>query len=99
MRIRKNNGNSGIWSRYRALYEHAYEFIEDCAGDGIIIFGLKGKDDDKVRKFGVDTPTFKRGRSHELLYLLEVNQLKDELAELVRLEWQEEDQWSNLPDL
>ncbi len=72
--------------------KHAYSFIEDCAGDGILIFGLKGKADDEVRKFGADTPTFKRGRSHELLYLVEVNQIKDELAELVRLEWAEEQQ-------
>ena len=69
--------------------QHAYQFLEKSPS---LILGLKGKDDDKARKFGADTPTFHRGKAHALLYLVEVNQIKDELAELVRLEWQEEDQ-------
>lgn len=65
----------------------AYEFI-DYFND-ILIFGLKGKDVDKMRRFGVDTPSTKKARERDNLFLVEVNQIKDSFAELVGLKWDE----------
>jgi len=65
----------------------AYDFIDSYEDN--LIFGLKGKDIDKMRRFGVDTPIVKKARERDNLYLVEVNQTKDHLAELVSLKWDE----------
>ena len=67
--------------------QYAYQFIDEFEGCAIV--GLKGKDIDKMRRFGVDTPIFKVGKAHKKLYLVEVNQVKDELSELMALDWDE----------
>lgn len=61
-----------------------YHFIEN---NNSFVVGLKGKDAEKGRRFGVDTPTFRLSKERNDLYLVEVNQLKDELAEYMRLKW------------
>lgn len=63
---------------------YAYEFI---ATSPHYVLGLKGKDADKYRRHGVDTPSFKQSRERKELYLVEVNQLKDDLAEYIELHW------------
>lgn len=63
---------------------HAYAYIESAKN---FVVGLKGKDVDKYRRFGMDTQTFKMARERSDLYLVEVNMLKDELAELMKLRW------------
>lgn len=65
---------------------YAYHFI-DYSNHYII--GLKGKDVDKYIKFGVDIPNFKAARERNNLYLVEVNQLKDDLSDLIDLKWDE----------
>ncbi len=63
---------------------YAYSFIDRCNG---LVVGLKGKDADKYRPFTHDTPTFKPARERGKLYLVEVNQIKDDIAELMKLKW------------
>jgi phage terminase large subunit GpA-like protein len=48
---------------------------------------VKGKDEDKYIKFGTDLPSFKVGKERPGLYLIEVMQVKDHLAGLMRLKW------------
>jgi phage terminase large subunit GpA-like protein len=64
----------------------AYDFIEEQNGKNLVV-GLKGKDSDKYRAIGKDTPTFRLSRERGDLYLVEVNQIKDDLAELMKLRW------------
>ena len=64
-----------------------YSFIEK---NNSFVVGLKGKDAEKGRRFGVDTPTFRLSKERSDLYLVEVNQLKDELAEYMKLKWDNE---------
>lgn len=61
-----------------------YYFIEN---NNKFVVGLKGKDADKYRRFGMDTPSFRPAKERGDLYLLEVNQLKDELSEFMSLKW------------
>lgn len=63
---------------------YAYDFIDNSNG---FVIGLKGKDVEKYRRFGIDTPSFKMAKERGNLYLVEVNQMKDELAELMKLKW------------
>lgn len=63
---------------------HAYNYIDNSRYH---IVGLKGKDVDKYIRFGIDTPSFKPARERGKLYLVEVNQLKDDLAVLMELKW------------
>ena len=66
----------------------AYEYIDKT---NFPVVGLKGADDSKMRKYGVDTPVFKFAKERAKLYILEVNQLKDELAQRMGLKWINED--------
>lgn len=67
--------------------QYAYSYIEQQKALGRYIYGLKGKDVDKFRRFEMDTPTFKPSRERKDLYLVEVNQIKDDLAESMKLRW------------
>lgn len=63
---------------------YAYDFIDNVNG---FVVGLKGKDAEKYRRFGIDTATFRPAKERGDLYLVEVNQIKDELAEGMKLKW------------
>lgn len=63
---------------------HAYNYID---ASRFHMVGLKGKDVDKYIRFGIDIPSFKPARERGKLYLVEVNQLKDELANMMELKW------------
>ena len=63
---------------------HAYAYIDNSR---FHVVGLKGKDVDKYIRFGIDVPSFKPARERKDLYLVEVNQLKDDLANLMELKW------------
>lgn len=65
---------------------HAYAFIDNS---NVNVVGLKGKDVDKYIKFGADLPSFKTARERTSLYLVEVNQVKDNLAKYINLKWDE----------
>ena len=62
----------------------AYEYIDKT---NFNVVGLKGADDKKIRRYGIDTPVFKFAKERAKLYILEVNQLKDDLATRVSLKW------------
>lgn len=51
------------------------------------ICALKGDKENKYRKYGVDTAKFKHAKERGNLYLVDVNLIKDELAELMKLKW------------
>lgn len=61
----------------------AKQFIQGCEQD--LIVGIKGKAESEFRKFSKDTPVISRSRESQELYLIEVNQIKDELSELMKL--------------
>jgi phage terminase large subunit GpA-like protein len=65
-------------------------FIDSCqlASVPLLTVGVKG-DTEKVRKHGVDTETFHKSKEKENLFILEVNQLKDIVADRVELIWDE----------
>ena len=65
---------------------NAYYYVESQRHKGNV-FALKGKDVNKSRRFGVDTPTFKKSRERGDLYLVEVNQVKDTLASSMEMNW------------
>jgi phage terminase large subunit GpA-like protein len=66
---------------------HAYTYIDNSNYN---VVALKGKDVDKFVRYGIDIPTFKPGRERSNLYLVEVGQLKDDLADLIKLKWDED---------
>ena len=67
---------------------NAYAFLDKYGHSGSIV-GVKGKDADKARRFGIDTASFKKSRERSDLYLVEVGQIKDDLAEAMKLRWSE----------
>lgn len=70
---------------------HAYNFIDQAEGHGVWAMGLKGKNSEKFRSVGIDTPIFKPSRSRENLYTVEVSQVKDDLVPIMNLRWNERD--------
>ena len=63
--------------------KQAYHYIDNSA---FTVFALKGKDTEyKVTAFGKDVKMFKSSASKSGLYLLEVNLIKDTLAQLMKL--------------
>jgi len=69
----------------------AYSYIDYSQNH---VVALKGDKINKYRKLGIDTPTFKYGKERSNLFLIEVNQIKDDLAEFMKLRW---DKVSNQP--
>ncbi len=64
---------------------HAYSFID---GTKIpFVFGVKGDKEEAFRKFKIDLPMFKPAKERAKLYLLDVNYIKDLIAENIKLEW------------
>lgn len=61
-----------------------YQFISQT---NCFVVSLKGKDPDRHRKFNADTPTFKKSKKRSDLYLVDINQVKDELASSMRNKW------------
>jgi len=68
---------------------NAYAFVDKCKNEGVYLIGLKGKT--KKRTLGLDTPTIKVSRERGDLYLVEVNQVKDDLAAKMKLKWNKHD--------
>ncbi len=62
----------------------AYSYID---ASNFQIVGLKGKDIEKYIRFGIDVPSFKPARERGKLYLVEVNLLKDDIANMMELKW------------
>jgi len=64
--------------------EQAYEFVDNS---NTHVVGIKGKDIEKYVRLDVDRRNFKPAVERGDLYLAEVNYLKDELANKMKLKW------------
>jgi phage terminase large subunit GpA-like protein len=69
--------------------QHAYTYLDKL--NSKLRVGLKGVPETKLMKFGTDVPTFRPARERSNLFLLEVNEIKDDLAGIMRLQWDEFD--------
>lgn len=78
---------SGVDCGYHTMY--AYDFIDKSEGNGVWVLGLKGKNTERFRTVGLDTPIFREAKERDNLYLVEVNQIKDELVPIMNLRWNE----------
>lgn len=65
---------------------YAYPYIDNS---NFHMVALKGDKEDKAVRFGVDLPKFKPSRERSNLYLLQVNKIKDDLADMINLRWDE----------
>lgn len=76
---------SGVDTGHYAI-QAVYPFID--ASNNFVV-GLKGDKEDKFIPFGVDVPTTKPAKERNNLYILQVNKLKDQLAECMKLKYSE----------
>lgn len=74
--------DTGAFTKYVNPFIDSIEF----ASLPYLTIGVKG-DTEKVRKHGVDTETYHKSKEKDNLFLLEVNQLKDIIADRVELVW------------
>ena len=64
----------------------AMQFIKKLYAENIMIFGVKGREEADYRKLITDKSPIKRSQEHpKHLYNVEVNQVKDELAQYMKL--------------
>jgi phage terminase large subunit GpA-like protein len=66
----------------------AYPFV-DKHGPNVV--SLKGDKENKYIPFGIDVPNFKPGKEKQKLYIVQVGQLKDKLAALMKYNYNEVD--------
>jgi phage terminase large subunit GpA-like protein len=64
---------------------HAYTFIDTTRVP--YVFGIKGDKEEAYRKFKQDLPLHKPAKERAKLFLLDVNYIKDLIAEAIKLEW------------
>jgi phage terminase large subunit GpA-like protein len=76
---------------------HAYHFIDKPNVPGMLVLGLKGDKEGKYTKFGVDMPHFRPARERTGLYLVEVNQVKDDMSACIKLSWDQHNDRSQPP--
>jgi phage terminase large subunit GpA-like protein len=62
----------------------AYAYVDNSNCN---VVGVKGDKEASYRRFGIDLPFFKHAKERKKLYILEVGQIKDRLAELIRLKY------------
>lgn len=74
---------TGIDCGHYSVYAYAY-----LDKTNFNCFGLKGKDVEKFFKLGRDYPAFHIAKERSNLYLVEVNRIKDDMAELIKLKWE-----------
>lgn len=63
---------------------NAYAYIDKTNHN---VVGVKGDKDNQYRKYGIDTPKFHPAKERNKLFILESNQIKDELASHMQLKW------------
>lgn len=73
---------AGVDSGY--MTDYVYSYVDSANG---LIFNLKGKDEGKYMRIGTDRKTWKLSQEKKNLYLVEVNIVKDKLAEQMQLKW------------
>lgn len=65
--------------------KHAYEFIKNCHDSDNWVFGIKGVPEQNYRRNTKDVALVKKSPNVSSLYLLDVEQLKDQLASNMKL--------------
>lgn len=68
---------------------YAYSFIDKA--NGAYVVGLKGKDIERYTRFNADVAQFKPAKERPNLFLVEVNAVKDDLSEYMKLKWDEKE--------
>lgn len=63
---------------------HAYTYIDNTKCN---VVGIKGDKEGQYRRLGIDVPIFKPARERAKLYILDVNHIKDQVAEAMNLRW------------
>lgn len=63
----------------------AKDFIDDYEFGEHIVVGVKGSTEIDYRRVNKDTPRIRKSRESNLLYIVEVNQIKDELSSYMKL--------------
>lgn len=86
----------GIDTGFFTTFAYAFiDFMNDFTIP-ILTCGLKGEGE-KARKLDADTPIYKKSRERNNLYVLEVNQIKDDLSEKMQLIWKESTGYTQPP--
>jgi phage terminase large subunit GpA-like protein len=92
---RSDNGRSyqifiaGVDTGNFSTYANAFIDTNKFQKIPLMLVGIKG-DVNKIRKIGADTDTWHLSKEKENLYLLEVNQLKDIIADRIEMVWSED---------
>lgn len=81
--------------------KHAYQFIKETHSSYNWVYGIKGIPEQNFRRNTKDSPMVKKSPNVASLYLLDVEQLKDELSENMKLrvgdDESQEDGFMNFP--
>lgn len=64
--------------------DYAYYFIDNSNNH---VVGVRGDKESKQRKYDADTSSFKPAKERAMLFLVDVNFVKDQLAEAMKLKW------------
>lgn len=75
--------------------DYANDFIKWCNDGGLSVIGLKGDKPESFRQTSEDRQIYKKSKKEENLYLVNVNSVKDDLADAMQLDATEEFQPSN----
>lgn len=73
---------AGVDTGHQTTY--AYHFIDNSNAR---VFGVRGDKESKFRKYDADTASFKPARERGKLFMIDVNFVKDILAEWMKLKW------------
>ncbi len=80
------------------LPDRAYSFLEKIYREPVPVLKIAVKGEpDRVRKYSVDHANYKKSKETNYLYLLNVNQIKDVLAEKMELRWEEDSGYRQPP--
>lgn len=79
MKIFISGVDTGFFTQY------AYSFLERC--NPPMMFGLKGKDVDKFKRFDANQQVFQLSKERSDMFLLNVNKIKDDIAAYMKMKW------------
>lgn len=71
--------------------QYAYDYVEQLRQTGVFTVGVKGQNVNNYRKMDANTRCYTKSRERADLYVVQVNQIKDELAGKINLRWVESD--------
>lgn len=76
---------TGIDTGYQT--KHVYDFIDKCHDQGLNVIGVRGDKENQYRKYGIDAALFKKSKERARVYMLDVNMIKDQVANCMELKW------------